>query len=108
MKFVLNDSKVRVACVEHILNIDVSKKPVQVVSIANFKKDRSNQQNRYYWKIVIGMFSEATGYTPAEIHETCKLQLLPTKIVQIGGVKKKLQQAQLHFLPLNLKITSKI
>lgn len=89
MKFILNDAKVRADCIEHILNIDVSKKPIQTCTIANFKKDRSTAQNRYYWSVVLGMFSDATGYSVDELHETLKFQLLPTKIVTIGSVRKE-------------------
>ncbi len=30
---------------------------------------RSNKQNRYYWKIIIGYIAEYTGYTPNEVHK---------------------------------------
>lgn len=35
---------------------------------------RSVQQNRYYWKVVVGLFAEYCGYTPEEAHEVLKLE----------------------------------
>lgn len=37
-----------------------------------FKKDRSNNQNRYYWGVVIKLLSEHTGFEPDEMHEVLK------------------------------------
>ncbi len=33
------------------------------------KPTRSNEQNRYYWGVVLKLLSEYTGYTEDEIHE---------------------------------------
>ncbi len=30
---------------------------------------RSNKQNKYYWKIVVGSIAEYTGYLPSEVHK---------------------------------------
>jgi len=33
------------------------------------KKNRSNQQNRYYWGVICKLVADHTGYTPDEIHQ---------------------------------------
>lgn len=40
------------------------------------KKDRSNNQNRYYWGVVVNELSEHTGFTPDEVHEILKHKFL--------------------------------
>lgn len=39
------------------------------VEISPYRKTRSNEQNRYYWGVIIHTLSEATGYEPDDIHE---------------------------------------
>lgn len=41
-----------------------------------FKKDRSNNQNRYYWGVIIKHISEHTGFNPEEMHEVLKHKFL--------------------------------
>jgi len=38
------------------------------------KNQRSNNQNRYYFGIVLKIISEETGYTVDECHEICKIK----------------------------------
>lgn len=40
------------------------------------KKNRSGNQNRYYWSVVIELISEHTGFTREEIHEILKHKFL--------------------------------
>jgi len=40
------------------------------------RNNRSNNQNRYYHSIVLGLISETTGYTPEEVHELLKAKFL--------------------------------
>ena len=54
-----------------------------VVEIKLDKATRSNQQNRYYWDIVVGLISECTGYEPDEVHEILKQEFLG-KQLQLG------------------------
>jgi len=39
-----------------------------------WKKERSNNQNAYYWGVVIELICEHTGYFPFELHELMKFQ----------------------------------
>jgi hypothetical protein len=46
----------------------------------DIKKDRdkrSSQQNKYYWKVVIGTLAPELGYLPDELHEALKIKFLP-------------------------------
>ena len=40
------------------------------------KKQRSNNQNRYYWGVVIDLLSEHTGFNREEMHEVLKHKFL--------------------------------
>jgi len=39
-------------------------------------KKRSNQENRYYWGIVLEILSNHTGHTPDELHECFRAMFL--------------------------------
>lgn len=62
-------------------------RPVDIV-VRLQKKKRSNQQNRYYWPVIVGMISEHTGHTPDEIHEFLKVRFNPYWI-EIDGEKTR-------------------
>lgn len=40
------------------------------------RKDRSNPQNRWYWRCVVGVAAEHFGYLPEEMHEAYKFLFL--------------------------------
>ena len=46
-------------------------------------KKRSNQENRYYWGVVLRLLSDQTGYTENEMHDALRLLFLRdnTKII---------------------------
>ena len=90
MRYTLNCQQAKTACVEHILNIDLSKKPIQTVDILPFKKSRTNRQNDFYWGVVIKTVSEYTGYHPHEAHELFASVLLPYETVTIGTHSRKI------------------
>lgn len=48
-----------------------------------YRKDRSNQQNRYYWGVVLKALGDHTGYTPDEIHEFLKQNFLHRNYIRI-------------------------
>jgi hypothetical protein len=48
------------------------------------RKDRSSQENKYYWSVPVTLISEHTGYTPDEVHEFLKLKFLSKIIVMVG------------------------
>jgi hypothetical protein len=40
------------------------------------RRKRSLSQNSYYWGIVVAMLAEAAGYSPEEMHDALKFELL--------------------------------
>ncbi len=46
------------------------------ITIGKRKKGRSNNQNSYYWAVVVEILSKELGYTPDEIHEALKMKFL--------------------------------
>lgn len=48
------------------------------VTIDKQTKKRSNNQNSYYWGVVIELLREAAGYTPNEMHDALRMEFLRT------------------------------
>jgi hypothetical protein len=46
------------------------------LTIKEYKKQRSNEANRYYWGVVVKIISEETGYTPDEVHSLLSTMFL--------------------------------
>lgn len=46
------------------------------ISKKTLKKQRSLEQNAYYWGVVVKILSDDLGYTPNEMHEAIKFQFL--------------------------------
>lgn len=57
------------------------------ITIAKKTKGRSNNQNRYYWGVVILILSKELGYLGEEIHDTLKAKFLTDKSQKIPLVK---------------------
>ena len=53
------------------------------VRISAGKRTRSSQQNRYWHKVVVGLFAEHTGYGLVEMKDALALELLPTEVVDL-------------------------
>src|SRR4051812_6764299 len=50
--------------------------PVQI-RIEKETRRRSNNQNRYYWAVVVGEIAKHTGHDPEQVHELLKYQFSP-------------------------------
>lgn len=46
------------------------------ITVKRFHRPRSNQQNKYYWGVVLEIISEYTGYSPEEVHEMMRAKFL--------------------------------
>jgi hypothetical protein len=46
------------------------------VTVTKWHEARSNQQNAYYWGVVLHLLSNELGYTPEELHELLKQKFL--------------------------------
>ena len=67
---VLDDEK---GFTEHIKSLDG--KFIQLV-VRRYRTNRSNNQNRYYFGIVIKILGDELGYMPDEMHEALKWKFL--------------------------------
>lgn len=56
------------------------------VIVRREKKQRSDQANRYYWSMVVPVFSEATGYDSDEAHELLKAMFLSREVTLPDGL----------------------
>jgi hypothetical protein len=46
------------------------------VTVVKREKRRSMPQNRYYWKVVVGLLMDHTGYAKDEMHEILRARFL--------------------------------
>jgi hypothetical protein len=77
---------------QHLMNLKSKNKPVSVI-IKLQSKGRSDNQNAYYWAVVIGLIAENCGYRQSwereELHGELKRLFLPShgplKISQSTG-----------------------
>lgn len=53
-------------------------------------RGRSNNQNRYYWSVVLGLIAEETGHTTEELHEFLKSMFLPRTFIQVGKREREI------------------
>ena len=58
----------------------VNGKRVQV-TVEREKRNRTNQQNKYYWGYVLQLLSEHTGHEPEDLHEALKAHFAPKQVV---------------------------
>lgn len=56
-----------------------------VITIEPRHATRSNQQNRWYWGVIVEQISEKTGFDPDETHEVLKARFLPKKLALCDG-----------------------
>ena len=61
----------------------LSNKRVYVI-VDEEKPTRSNNQNRYYWSVIVQTLANEIGYTPDEMHEVLKARFSPKDIKQLG------------------------
>ena len=55
------------------------------ITVQKVRAIRTEQQMKYYWKVVVGLLSEDTGYEPEEMHEILKEMFAPVKEVKLGN-----------------------
>jgi hypothetical protein len=56
-----------------------------IITVARHVATRSQQQNRWYWGVIVELLSEHTGYTPDELHEVLKAKFIPKKLALQDG-----------------------
>lgn len=55
------------------------------VEVTIRRATRSQQQNRFYWGVLVHHLSEHTGYTPDEVHEFLKMKFIPKRLAVSDG-----------------------
>lgn len=72
-----------------------------VLTVRGEQLQRSQQQNKYYWSMVVPIFSEWTGYEKEEAHEVLKGLFLKTRRtlptgeeIEVSGSSAKLTVAE--------------
>jgi hypothetical protein len=75
------------------------------VVIRKQERQRSNNQNKYYWSVVVGMISAETGLTPDETHEALKMKFLPKHHDLLPTVKSTTRLSTIEFQAYLAEIT---
>ena len=72
-KFILVSNEVITNCLDYIAALQL--KPVMTVEIKKFVKQRTLDQNAYYWRLLteLGMY---LGYSKDEMHDICRHKFL--------------------------------
>jgi hypothetical protein len=55
------------------------------ITVSRHAATRSQQQNRFYWGVIVDLLSDHTGYTPDEVHELLKARFIPKKLAVCDG-----------------------
>jgi hypothetical protein len=63
------------------------------VELKVYRNNRSNQQNAYYWGVVVKMLSDYTGFTPDEMHEYLRGRFLKYIKPLPGGEMAEIRQS---------------
>ena len=97
------------AFLAHIRSLSGEEVTVTVTKYRAYKQ-RSNDQNRYYWGVVIKLLKDETGHSPEELHEILKLKFLlktyQLKDKQFPGVASTADLSTMEFEDLMAKIRS--
>ena len=55
------------------------------VTVKRLYANRSLQQSKFYWAVVVEMLSDYTGFTPDEMHEWLKMKFIPKRLAVADG-----------------------
>ena len=56
-----------------------------IVTVGKIAHDRSGQQNKYYWAVIVDILAEYFGYTKDEMHDVLKWHFLKYRSITIAG-----------------------
>jgi hypothetical protein len=59
------------------------------ITVAEYKKSRTLDQNAYWWKVIATPMAQFCGYTPDEMHEELCGQFFGWKTVEFRGHKRE-------------------
>lgn len=55
------------------------------IEVTRRRATRSQQQNSYYWSVVVQTLSDYTGFAPDELHDLLKAKFIPKKLAVCDG-----------------------
>jgi hypothetical protein len=58
---------------------------VYEIRLERLRATRSQQQNRFYWSVIMQTLADHTGHSPDELHEICKAKFLPKQLAMTDG-----------------------
>lgn len=58
-----------------------------VVTVKRYRKDRTLQQNRYYWAVPVTILADHFGYTKDEMHDALRMMFLKKPEAKIPTVR---------------------
>src|SRR5690606_15004888 len=67
------------------------------VVVKKFRKSRSDNENRYYWGVVVELLSKELGYEREEMHEALKWQFLRDESRKIPTVRSTADLSTVEF-----------
>lgn len=65
------------------------------LTVRKQRETRSDNQNRYYWGVIIAILSEHCGYTTDEMHDALKFKFLSDRNADDKGLVKMRSTAKL-------------
>ncbi len=69
------------------------------------RNNRSNQQNKFYWAVVVEILAEYFGYTPEELHEALKYKFLLQHEDTLATVRSTTSLSTVEFMDYVDRIT---
>lgn len=79
------------------------------ISITTPKSKRSDQQNRYYWGVVVKILADELGYFSYEMHELLRIKFLKRELIlneviyTIGSSTTKLNTKEMEIYLENIR-----
>ena len=70
------------------------------LTVSKVRKPRSNQENSYYWAVIIEILREHIGYTSEEMHEALKWKFLKRhgeKVYQLPTIRSTTDLSTVEF-----------
>lgn len=58
------------------------------ITVEDYKQDKTAEQ-RNFFHTLCEILGNETGYTKAEVKELCKLELMGTTVVSVGGIERE-------------------
>jgi redox-sensitive bicupin YhaK (pirin superfamily) len=88
--FIIDSKERRAACVEYIRHLKGT--PIQCVFVKEYKRNRSESQNRLY-HMWLNLIAKETGAEPEHLHEEMKVRVLGWEVRTILGEEVRLPKS---------------